>query len=96
MISFFFCSTTWDEHLIEISVPKSVTQTIGHIDFKFSLYQPCTNPPAIQVTLLKQKAIGICCRRKVGSKSIDDSAESSSGSSDNRGKLHLFVKLIVK
>ena len=46
-------ATTWDEHLIELNLPKSAS--LGHVDFKFSLYQPCSNPPAIQVTLLKQK-----------------------------------------
>lgn len=58
-------ATTWDEHLIELSLPKP--PSIGHIDFKFSILQPCNNPPAIQVTLLKQKSIGLCCRRKPGS-----------------------------
>ncbi|CAG9807884.1 unnamed protein product [Chironomus riparius] len=58
-------ATTWDEHLIELSLPKP--PSIGHIDFKFSILQPCSNPPAIQVTLLKQKSIGLCCRRKPGS-----------------------------
>lgn len=58
-------ATTWDEHLIELSLPKATS--IGHIDFKFSILQPCSNPPAIQVTLLKQKSIGLCCRRKQGS-----------------------------
>uniref|UniRef100_A0A336MXH4 CSON002646 protein n=1 Tax=Culicoides sonorensis TaxID=179676 RepID=A0A336MXH4_CULSO len=77
-------ATTWDEHLIELNVPKSVTQTIGHIDFKFSLYQPCTNPPAIQVTLLKQKSLGICSRRKIGSKSFDENSDMNSGCSDNK------------
>lgn len=59
-------ATTWDEHLIELSLPK--TTSLGHIDFKFAILQPCSNPPAIQVTLLKQKSIGLCCRRKPGSK----------------------------
>lgn len=60
-------ATTWDEHLIELSLPK--TTSLGHIDFKFAILQPCSNPPAIQVTLLKQKSIGLCCRRKPGGKS---------------------------
>lgn len=60
-------ATTWDEHLIELSLPK--TTSLGHIDFKFAIQQPCSNPPAIQVTLLKQKSIGLCCRRKPGNKS---------------------------
>ena len=61
-------ASTWDEHLIEISLPK--TTSLGHIDFKFALYQPCSNPPAIQVTLLKQKSIGLCCRRKTQAKTL--------------------------
>lgn len=64
-------ATTWDEHLIELSLPK--TTSLGHIDFKFSILQPCSNPPAIQVTLLKQKSIGLCCRRKPGAKQQADS-----------------------
>lgn len=60
-------ATTWDEHLIELSLPKTFT-SIGHINFKFSILQPCSNPPAIQVTLLKQKSIGLCCRRKSANK----------------------------
>lgn len=64
-------ATTWDEHLIELSLPK--TTSLGHIDFKFSILQPCSNPPAIQVTLLKQKSIGLCCRRKPGGKMASSS-----------------------
>lgn len=64
-------ATTWDEHLIELSLPK--TTSLGHIDFKFAILQPCSNPPAIQVTLLKQKSIGLCCRRKPGGKSVASS-----------------------
>lgn len=64
-------ATTWDEHLIELSLPK--TTSLGHIDFKFAILQPCSNPPAIQVTLLKQKSIGLCCRRKPGSKHTSSS-----------------------
>lgn len=67
-------ATTWDEHLIELSLPK--TTSLGHIDFKFAILQPCSNPPAIQVTLLKQKSIGLCCRRKPGSKNAPSSRSS--------------------
>lgn len=38
--------------------------TLGHIDLKFSLYQPCHNPAAIQVTLLKQNTSGFGYRMK--------------------------------
>lgn len=74
-------ATTWDEHLIEINLPKNVTQSIGHIDFKFTLYQPCTNPPAIQLTLLKQKSFGLCCRRKTVGE--DESSGATGGSSSD-------------
>lgn len=37
---------------------------LGHIDLKFSLYQPCPNPAAIQVTLLKQNTSGFGYRMK--------------------------------
>jgi baculoviral IAP repeat-containing protein 6 (apollon) len=83
-------ATTWDEHLIELSLPK--TTSLGHIDFKFAILQPCSNPPAIQVTLLKQKSIGLCCRRRPGSRQntntndVDDNINfnlNSAGSSSN-------------
>ncbi|CRK88840.1 CLUMA_CG002660, isoform A [Clunio marinus] len=73
-------ATTWDEHLIELSLPK--TTSLGHIDFKFAILQPCSNPPAIQVTLLKQKSIGLCCRRKPGNNKNSPSSSSSSRSFD--------------
>lgn len=72
-------ATTWDEHLIELSLPKMTS--LGHIDLKFSILQPCSNPPAIQVTLLKQKSIGLCCRRKPGAKIAE--SESSIDVDDN-------------
>lgn len=61
----FVYSTTWDEHIMGISVGKHVT--LGHIDFKFSLYQQCPNPPAIQITLLKQNTSGFGYRMKKSS-----------------------------
>lgn len=70
--------------MIELSLPK--TTSLGHIDFKFALYQPCTNPPAIQITLLKQKSIGLCCRRKTPgaeSKGINTSNDSIFDVDDN-------------
>lgn len=72
-------ATTWDEHLIELSLPK--VTSLGHIDFKFSILQPCSNPPAIQVTLLKQRSIGLCCRRKPGGKQTE--SDSSIDVDDN-------------
>lgn len=49
--------TTWDEHVFEITLPKSCT--IGHVCFKFSFQSTCSPPPNIQVTLLKQNVSGI-------------------------------------
>ncbi|KAM7359256.1 BIR repeat containing ubiquitin-conjugating enzyme isoform 2-T2 [Cochliomyia hominivorax] len=55
-------TTTWDEHIIEINLLQPAS--LGHIDLKFSLYQPCHNPAAIQVTLLKQNTSGFGYRMK--------------------------------
>lgn len=60
-VSYIF-RTTWDEHIIEINLLQAAT--LGHIDLKFSLYQPCHNPAAIQVTLLKQNTSGFGYRMK--------------------------------
>ncbi|XP_053681780.1 baculoviral IAP repeat-containing protein 6 isoform X2 [Sabethes cyaneus] len=74
---------TWDDHLIELNLPKCTS--LGHIDFKFSLYQPCTSSPAIQVTLLKQKSIGLCSRRKTQSiNRVDESINFNIGSTDGK------------
>ncbi|XP_075222220.1 BIR repeat containing ubiquitin-conjugating enzyme isoform X2 [Lycorma delicatula] len=50
-------ATTWDEHVFEITLPRSVC--IGHVDVKFSLHSQCPTPPRIEMTLLKQNATGI-------------------------------------
>uniref|UniRef100_W8AIN7 Dual E2 ubiquitin-conjugating enzyme/E3 ubiquitin-protein ligase BIRC6 n=1 Tax=Ceratitis capitata TaxID=7213 RepID=W8AIN7_CERCA len=55
-------ATTWDEHIIELNLVQPVS--LGHIDLKFSLYQQCHNPAAIQVTLLKQNTSGFGYRMK--------------------------------
>ena len=52
VVSLLFCSTTWEEHLFEITLAKSVS--VGHIDVKFSVQPVCINLPNIQITLLKQ------------------------------------------
>jgi baculoviral IAP repeat-containing protein 6 len=73
----------FDEHLIELSLSKATS--LGHVDFKFSILQPCSNPPAIQVTLLKQKSIGLCCRRKQNSsaRKVESEVASSIDVDDN-------------
>lgn len=50
-------SNTWDEHLIEIVLPRPCL--VGHVDVKFSLHPMCSIAPNIQVTLLKQKQANI-------------------------------------
>jgi baculoviral IAP repeat-containing protein 6 len=50
-------STSWDEHMFELILPKQCT--VGHIDLKFSLHPLCTATPNIQVTLLKQNLCSI-------------------------------------
>lgn len=55
-------STTWDEHIIEISLSKPAS--LGHIDFRFTMNQQCANPLAIQVTLLKQNSSSFGYRMK--------------------------------
>jgi hypothetical protein len=63
-------STTWDEHVFEITLPRSCC--IGHVDLKFSLHAPCPSPPHIQVTLLKQNASGIGRKEKMFTPSVDE------------------------
>jgi hypothetical protein len=63
-------STTWDEHVFEITLPRSCC--IGHVDLKFSLHAPCPSPPHIQVTLLKQNASGIGRKEKMFTPPVDD------------------------
>ncbi|XP_057338600.1 baculoviral IAP repeat-containing protein 6 isoform X3 [Microplitis mediator] len=52
-------STTWDEHIFEITLPRKVVGNIGHVDVRFNLHSPCLEPPNIQVTLLKQNITGL-------------------------------------
>lgn len=60
----YYClsRTTWDEHIIELNLAQPVS--LGHIDLKFTVYQQCSNPAAIQVTLLKQNTNGFGYRMK--------------------------------
>ncbi|XP_055696918.1 baculoviral IAP repeat-containing protein 6 isoform X3 [Phlebotomus papatasi] len=79
-------ATTWDEHLIELCLPKQAS--LGHIDFKFNLYPQCSNPPAIQITLLKQFSSGFGYRMKapntnVGNAPVDENVEFNLNTSEN-------------
>ncbi len=51
-VLFIVSSSSWDEHLFEIVLPKATA--VGHVDIKFSLHPHCTNCPNVQITLLKQ------------------------------------------
>lgn len=51
-IAFLGFSSTWDEHLIELVLPRPCS--VGHVDVRFSLHPMCTSAPNIQITLLKQ------------------------------------------
>ncbi|XP_015440195.1 PREDICTED: baculoviral IAP repeat-containing protein 6 [Dufourea novaeangliae] len=46
--------TTWDEHVFELTLPRSASGNIGHVDVRFSLHSVCQELPIIQITLLKQ------------------------------------------
>ncbi|XP_055907013.1 baculoviral IAP repeat-containing protein 6 isoform X1 [Eupeodes corollae] len=73
-------ATTWDEHIIEVNLVQPVS--LGHIDLKFSLYQPCPNPAAIQVTLLKQNTSGFGYRMK-GQHSVNMGYKQSAAVDEN-------------
>lgn len=51
------CSSSWDEHVFELVLPKACM--VGHVDFKFVLNANIVNIPQLQVTLLKNKAPGL-------------------------------------
>lgn len=55
-------TTTWDEHVFEITLPAPVC--IGHVDVHFTLQSGSTNP-GIEVTLLRQNTNSIGHRRDV-------------------------------
>lgn len=52
-------ATTWDEHIFELTLPKNIAGSIGHVDVRFTLHTPCNESPSIQVTLLKQNITGL-------------------------------------
>lgn len=104
-LRFYFCNfnfyyifrTTWDEHIIELTLPK--TSSLGHIDFKFSLYEPCPNPPTIQITLLKQNSNGLGYRMKAPNSkfasSVDENIDFNLGSSDSKGKINFIFFVVI-
>ena len=56
-ICILYFSTSYDEHLFELVLPRSCA--VGHVDVKFSVHPMCTSLPNIQVTLLKQNITNI-------------------------------------
>ncbi|XP_067680641.1 baculoviral IAP repeat-containing protein 6-like isoform X2 [Haliotis asinina] len=60
-------SNTWDEHLLEIVLPRPCC--VGHVDLKFTVHPMCTTQPNIEVTLLKQN-IGNIRKQSHGSRSV--------------------------
>lgn len=50
-------TTTWDEHIFEITLPNPTL--IGHMDIHFSLHNQHAVPPHVEITLLKQNTTGI-------------------------------------
>ncbi|XP_043273976.1 baculoviral IAP repeat-containing protein 6 isoform X1 [Venturia canescens] len=52
-------TTTWDEHIFELTLPRTAAGCVGHVDVRFNLNWPCFELPTIQVTLLKQKMAGL-------------------------------------
>jgi len=68
---FFNYSTTWDEHVFELTLPRSCC--VGHVDVKFSLHSLPSMATEIQVTLLKLNTSGIGKKEKPpGSRAVDD------------------------
>lgn len=68
---------------------------MGHVDFRFSLYQQCPNPPSIQVTLLKQNTSGFGYRMKAPSfVNVDDNIDFKIEWPDAKGMLYIFGILL--
>ncbi|XP_052766452.1 baculoviral IAP repeat-containing protein 6-like isoform X2 [Mya arenaria] len=62
-------STTWDEHLFEIVLPRVCC--VGHLDVKFTINPLCPLTPDIQMTLLKQNINSIGRQSKSDSTPVD-------------------------
>ncbi|XP_032684948.1 baculoviral IAP repeat-containing protein 6 isoform X6 [Odontomachus brunneus] len=72
-------TTTWDEHVFELTLPRSASGSIGHVDVRFTLHSFCQELPTIQITLLKQniKRIG---HQKASSTPVDERIDFNLGS----------------
>lgn len=50
-------ATTWDEHILEITLP--VSMCLGHVDVHCTI-QNSPMPPQVEITLLRQNSKGRC------------------------------------
>lgn len=85
-------ASTWDEHVLELTLPWSLS--IAHVELRFTLHSPCPTPPNIQVTLLKQHLHGIG-HRKESSKCfsrIDDQINFNLIDSEHKGPVENPVR----
>jgi hypothetical protein len=100
MNTFFCCSGTWDEHIFELTLPRSCC--VGHVDVKFTLHSTPVPPTQIQVTLLRLNASGIGRKDKQSSSTlpVDEAIEFNFGSGvepNTSGKFsHYFVNIVQK
>ena len=69
-------ATTWDEHIFELTLPRTAVGCVGHVDVRFVLHWPCAELPTIQVTLLKQKITGLGHHKSPVDERIDFSLDS--------------------
>lgn len=81
----FYVRTTWDEHVFELTLPRSASGSIGHVDVRFTLHAFCQELPTIQVTLLKQniKRIG---HQKVPSTPVDERIDFNIGTDQQKSE----------
>ncbi|XP_033217381.1 baculoviral IAP repeat-containing protein 6 isoform X2 [Belonocnema kinseyi] len=77
-------ASTWDEHVFELTLPRSASGVVGHVDVKFNLHSPCPELPTIQVTLLKQSIFSIG-HHKAPVTSVDERIDFSLGT-DQKGE----------
>lgn len=83
--SVFYVRTTWDEHVFELTLPRSASGNIGHVDVRFTLHAFCQELPTIQVTLLKQniKRIG---HQKVSPTPVDERIDFNIGTDQQKSE----------
>lgn len=74
-------SSTWDEHVLELTLPYSAS--LAHIEFGFTLhFASSENLPVIQVTLLKQNLHGIGYKKDAFGQRADSPVRSPATDAD--------------